>query len=71
MQDCYIETVIRSAGGGGGDGEHVVGFLRPRAKIIGLGDLPLRPAARISLFQLRAPLRDGLTIGGMGPVRAP
>ena len=35
--DCYIETVIRNAGGGGnGDGKYRI--LRSRAKILGLGD---------------------------------
>ena len=36
-----------------------------------LATFSLRPAARITLFRLRTPLRNELPIGGIGPVRAP
>ena len=48
-----------------------IGFLRCRPKFQVLATFSLRPAARITLFRFRTPLRNGLAIGGIGPVRAP
>ena len=45
--------------------------LQAPPKIQVLTTFSLRPAARITLFRPRAPLRNGLTIRGIGPVRVP
>ena len=48
-----------------------IGFLRCRPKSKVLATFSLRPAARITLFRLRTPLKNELPIGGIGPVRGP